>query len=1174
MRNCCFLLISILLGVSGFSQAVAGRVESESFSPAFNAAYAACPEIPKGLLEAVAWAQTRIQHLDGHNHSCTGLPATYGVMGLTEDGQGYFRNNLKLISTLSGISVHKLKTDPKKNILGYARAFCKLYSFTDGADLWLGREITLCLLSEIPVDNNPTNQFALKSFTYEVLRFLKDPSNQSKWHFPDYGINLADIYGTENLAVLSSEKVLLSTSSVATPTGIVFTPKDRSLEYGPALWVATPSCNYSSRAGTPISAVTIHTIQGTYAGAISWAQNCDANVSYHYVARSSDGQITQMLYEADKGWHVGSENPYTIGIEHEGYVTNPAWYTEAMYTGSANLVRDITESGYGIDPLRTFQGPATSGTNVLGGCVRIKGHQHYPFQTHTDPGIYWNWEHYYQLINDDPSVTAYTASTGTFYDSGGAGGNYDDDERSLYLIQPVGAVSVTISFSAFSLEEDWDYLRVYDGNSTDDPLLGIYTGADYPTTLSSTVGEMLLEFRSDCATTDIGWNISWTSAAPSPGDVIAPSTSVDLSSSWYTADFSASFTDSDNPGGSGVDQTFFQVSDFGGTEWRSNSDQGFFNDVFDVAIHPEWTMQTGTWNITSGKLQQSNEALDNTNIWADVNQDDDDLFLYNWQQVISGSGTNKRGGFHFMCDNPTLTNRGNSYFIWLRSDNDKLQIYETVSDVFSLEVDIPWTIADNQWYDVKTVYDKSTGRIQVWIDDVFAAEWVDATPLTTGNSVSFRSGLANVKTDNLRVYHGRSSTAPVSIGSLTEEIRYQNANPSSPSAAIRSMVIDSAFNVSTVFSENANIDWTNPSTPSYLFDGTSADIATTGTGTELSANWSVALDTNSGIERYYYAIGTAPLLTDVVNWTDNWFDTTVTHTGLDLTTSTTYYFSVFAENGAGLNSDTISSDGQMLILPTGPPSADFNVYGTNVCQPDSIQFENSSSDATSYLWTVPGAVPMTSTDVNPYFFFPASGTYEVTLEASGPGGTDTIVESVAVESFEQPVADFVPNTTSTTLADPFITFSNNSENANGYYWDFADGDNSTDFEPWHEYTAAGIYNVMLIAINGTCPNDTAWVEIEVTSDLGIAENGIGMNVFPTPATDHIYISTDVSWVNEHVICQMRDVQGRLVLIMNLNGSTSPVRVDFPNGISDGVYLLSVGYGGGEHWIRRKVLVVR
>jgi alkylhydroperoxidase family enzyme len=38
---------------------------------------------------------------------------------------------------------------------------------------------------------------------------------------------------------------------------------------------------------------------------------------------------------------------------------------------------------------------------------------------------------------------------------------------------------------------------------------------------------------------------------------------------------------------------------------------------------------------------------------------------------------------HFFCSDPTLPNRGNSYFVYLREETDKVQIYKVTNDVFS-----------------------------------------------------------------------------------------------------------------------------------------------------------------------------------------------------------------------------------------------------------------------------------------------------------------------------------------------------------------------------------------------------------------------------------------------------------------------------------------------------------
>lgn len=173
-----------------------------------------------------------------------------------------------------------------------------------------------------------------------------------------------------------------------------------STDYPPAIWNPAASCNYSARTVAPTH-VAIHTMEGSYAGSISWFQMCAASVSAHYMVRSSDGQITQMVAEADKAWHVGSANGYTIGIEHEGYAASPAtWYTTAMYNASANLSKNIL-SNIGATA-KVYDGALGWNTVLATADYNIKGHVNYPSQTHTDPGSGWDWARYKNLI--DPAV--------------------------------------------------------------------------------------------------------------------------------------------------------------------------------------------------------------------------------------------------------------------------------------------------------------------------------------------------------------------------------------------------------------------------------------------------------------------------------------------------------------------------------------------------------------------------------------------------------------------------------------------------------------------------------------------------------------------------------------------------------------------------------------------------
>jgi hypothetical protein len=483
----------------------------------FQSAYTQNNLVPPGVLEAVSWSNTHMVHLDSQVPGCSGIPQPYGIMGLHEDGANYFNKTGEIVKNLSGISIHSQKQNPQSQIMAYAISFQQLMNIEmvnggSAADPILIRNV-LYNLSEIP-DSGIVNLLARDMQVYSILAFMNSSEKAQQFGFDASHFNLQDVFGVTNYAVLSSSKISIGETQISSESNDVYTlSSDKSTQYGPAIWDPAPPCNFSSRNGVDISAITIHTIQGSYAGAISWSQNCASNVSFHYVIRSDDGQVTQMVLEEDKGWHVGSENPYTIGYEHEGFVDDASWYTPEMYQSSADLSRDIINSGYGIPPLRTYYGPSSLGSDVLGGCTKIKGHQHYPNQTHVDPGINWDWEKYYQLINDNPTINTITSNAGSFYDTGGIGGDYQDDERELWLFQPLNSSSITLDFTSFNIELDWDYLYLYDGDNIGSSLIGVYTGTNSPGIITSSGPSLLVEFRSDCATTAPGWEVNYTSTS-------------------------------------------------------------------------------------------------------------------------------------------------------------------------------------------------------------------------------------------------------------------------------------------------------------------------------------------------------------------------------------------------------------------------------------------------------------------------------------------------------------------------------------------------------------------------------------------------------------------------------------------------------------------------------------
>jgi spore germination protein YaaH len=98
--------------------------------------------------------------------------------------------------------------------------------------------------------------------------------------------------------------------------------------------------------------------------------------------------------------------------------------------------------------------------------------------------------------------------SGTITDLGGPG-NYFDNEDWSYTIAPPNANQVTLTFSSFALENNYDFLYVYDGPNTASPLIGTYTGSTNPGTLTANSGRMTLRFTSDVSTQAQGFNATW-----------------------------------------------------------------------------------------------------------------------------------------------------------------------------------------------------------------------------------------------------------------------------------------------------------------------------------------------------------------------------------------------------------------------------------------------------------------------------------------------------------------------------------------------------------------------------------------------------------------------------------------------------------------------------------------
>ena len=447
-------------------------------------------------------------------------------------------------------------------------------------------------------------------------------------------------------------------------------------------------------------------------------------------------------------------------------------------------------------------------------------------------------------------------------------------------------------------------------------------------------------------------------------DTTAPSTSMSVSNTWETTNFTAGFTDADNAGGSGIEKSYYQAIYYTGIDWSANYTHGFFADDFNTAISTNWTSKTGTWSINSNALYQSDTSLSNTNIYAPLTQTLSNRYLYYFTAKIGGTGTNRRAGFHFFCDQPDSSNRNNSYFVWFRVDNSELQIYKVVNNSFGSAVySAPLTVSPNVYYDYIVIYDRISGLMRVYQNNILVGSWTDSSPYSSGGYISFRSGNATLSVNQLRVYRSRVTSGSVSItvgSGNANDLEDQNSNPTTPAAHINSICSDSAANLSAFYSLPVNIDWTPPTNLTSVNNviGTNIDSVICSGSSSLSANWNTAVDSNSGVSYYEYAIGTTPGAQNMVAWTNNGTNTSVTKMGLTLTIGQKYYFSVKVFDAAGLACDSVNSKGILVISCTtginkitgeeyqttvypNPTTGDFNIAVKNASENTHIDLYNS-----------------------------------------------------------------------------------------------------------------------------------------------------------------------------------------------------------------------------------------
>lgn len=148
---------------------------------------------------------------------------------------------------------------------------------------------------------------------------------------------------------------------------------------------------------------------------------------------------------------------------------------------------------------------------------------------------------------------------------------------------------------------------------------------------------------------------------------------------------------------------------------------------------------------------------------------------------------------------------------------------------------------------------------------------------------------------------------------------------------------------------------------------------------------------------------------------------------------------------------------------TNPLDAEFTADNTTVEVGETVNFTDLSTGAIA-SWDWDFGDGQTSETQHPGHSYASVGTYTVTLTVSDGSDSDTETKTDYITvTVPAPVADF--SATPTNTCDGIVQFTDASDNADTWEWDFGDGSSSNVQNPEHTYTDNGTYTVSLTVTN-------------------------------------------------------------------------------------------------------------
>lgn len=270
-------------------------------------------------------------------------------------------------------------------------------------------------------------------------------------------------------------------------------------------------------------------------------------------------------------------------------------------------------------------------------------------------------------------------------------------------------------------------------------------------------------------------------------------------------------------------------------------------------------------------------------------------------------------------------------------------------------------------------------------------------------------------------------------------------------------------------------------------------------------------------------------------------------------------------------------DSDMLLSPIFEQdfTASFSVDVDTICLGNPVTFTNSTSINTdSMFFTAPYSfnldldemLTVVGLDSNYTHTYSSGGVYQPTLEMIHYGYegncVDDSIETVVV--LDTAIANFNYNHS----GGGNYQFSNLSNNANTYYWDFGDGDTSSLQNPSHVYTTSNNYNVCLTVTGSNGCNSNTFCDLVtfVTNVKGFSDTH-KFKIYPIPSNKFFIVQVPKEYKQGIVL--LTDIVGKTVGSFAVDNQEE-VKI-LTNEINSGVYFVSVESDGQKVYTQRIII---